>query len=128
MDSSKVVKWVLAIIFITILVILYKTFNPNMSAYFPKCPFKVITTYQCPGCGSQRAVHYLLNFDIANAARENLLLVISIPYILIGFIYDSIETPNQNILKWRKRLFGTKAILIILPIIIGFWIIRNITC
>jgi len=92
---------------------------------FPKCPFRELTGLKCAGCGSQRAIHHLLNFDFINAAKENIMLVISIPYILIGYIFSLLKQPNEIVLKWRKRLFGQKAILIILTIIILFWILRN---
>jgi len=125
-DISKIHKWGIAIILVTILVILYKTNNPSGNIYFPKCPFKELTGLKCPGCGSQRAVHYFLNFDILNAIKENAILVLSIPYILTGLVFDSLKKTNENILKWRKILFGRKAIFVILTIIIAFWILRNI--
>jgi len=125
-DIRKILKWCIAIILVTILAILYRTYNPNGNVYFPKCPFREFTGLKCPGCGSQRAVHYLLNFDIFNAIKENVILVLSIPYILTGLVFDSLKKPNENILKWRKILFGRKAIFVILSIIIAFWILRNI--
>ena len=126
MDISKILKWGIAIILVTILAILYRTYNPNGNIYFPKCPFRELTGLKCPGCGSQRAIHYLLNFDILNAIKENLILVLSIPYILTGLVFDSLKKPNEKILKWRKVLFGRKAIFLILAIIIAFWILRNL--
>lgn len=126
MDISKILKWGIAIIIVIILTILYRTYNPNGNVYFPKCPFRELTGLKCPGCGSQRAVHYLLNFDIFNAIKENVILVLSIPYILTGLVFDSLKKPNENILKWRKILFGRIAIFVILTIIITFWILRNI--
>jgi len=126
MDFNKVFKWSIASILIIILAILYKTYNPTGNIYFPKCPFLELTGFKCPGCGSQRAIHYLLNFEILNAWKENALLVISIPYILTGLVFDSLKNPNGFILKWRKTLFGQRAIFVILFIIITFWIVRNI--
>ena len=127
MGFSKILKWSIVIIFVTILAILYRTYNPIGNIYFPKCPFRELTGLKCPGCGSQRAVHYLLNFDILNATKENAILVLSLPYILTGIVFDLLKRTNGKILKWRKRLFGQKAIFVILTIIIAFWILRNIT-
>ncbi|MCW0483449.1 DUF2752 domain-containing protein [Gaoshiqia sediminis] len=126
MDISKILKWGIAIILVIILAILYRTYNPNGNVYFPKCPFRELTGLKCPGCGSQRAAHYLLNFNIFNAIKENVILVLSIPYIMTGLVFDSLKKPNENILKWRKILFGRIAIFVILTIIIAFWILRNI--
>lgn len=125
-DISKILKWSIVIILLTILAILYKAYNPNENMYFPKCPLRELTGLKCPGCGSQRAIHYLLNFDILNAIRENVILVLSIPYVLTGLAFDTLKKPNEKILKWRKLLFGEKAIFLILAIIIVFWTLRNL--
>ncbi len=126
MDYSKTLKWSIAILVVTILAILYKKYNPEGNVYFPKCPFRAFTGLKCPGCGSQRSVHYLLNFDILNAINENVMVVLATPYIITGLVFDALKNPNERILKWRKILFGQKAIFIILAIIIVFWIYTNI--
>jgi hypothetical protein len=123
---SKIIKWSLGIIVVTLFAILYRINDPAKSNYFPKCPFYELTGFKCPGCGSQRAIHHLLNAEIYQAFKENALLVISIPYLLTGFSFDLIKNPGERILKWRKILFGKKAIYLILSVIIAFWILRNI--
>ena len=126
MPINATLKKVAVLIIIAILALLYKIYSPADYILFPKCPFRVATGLQCPGCGSQRAIHYLLNLDIYNAIKENAILVFSIPYLLIGILFDAIKNTNQSFLKWRKILFGEKAIWGILSIIILFWIVRNI--
>ncbi|MFA0964864.1 DUF2752 domain-containing protein [Roseivirga sp. BDSF3-8] len=106
--------------------VVYKTFNPEVAGIFPRCPFNKYTGLQCPGCGSQRAVHHLLNLDVASAFRMNALLVIFLPYILLGMAYDMLSKPGPRVLRWRNILFGQKAILIILVIITIYTIGRNI--
>lgn len=111
-----------------ILAILYTVYNPSDHSFFPKCPFREVTGLMCPGCGSQRAMHYLLNLDVMSALRVNGLLVLSIPYVLTGFIFDAVKQPGVLVLKWRKRLFGQTAIFILLAIVVVFWILRNTAC
>jgi hypothetical protein len=123
---KRIIKGILLLVTIVFLIYIYKNNNPENNEFFPKCPFKTTTGYKCPGCGSQRAIHHLLNFDIYGALNENLLLVISIPYIIFGFIFDLINKPSKKLLVWRNRLYGTKAIYTILFLIISFWILRNI--
>jgi len=123
--QKKYIKWLIAFTVIIVLVVVYRNFNPAGNAYFPKCPSQLITGLKCPGCGSQRAVHHLLNFNLKEAFRMNALMVISIPYIITGFAFDLIPV-NERMLKWRKRLFGEKAIYTILFIITIYTILRNI--
>ena len=126
MAISATLKKVAILVIIAILALLYKLYSPAEYILFPKCPFRVATGLQCPGCGSQRAIHYLLNFDMLNAIKENAVMVFSIPYLLLGIWFDTIKSTNRSFLKWRKILFGEKAIWGILSIIILFWIVRNI--
>jgi hypothetical protein len=109
-----------------IFVILYTIYNPSESKYFPKCPFFALTGCKCPSCGSQRAVHYLLNFDIFNAIKENVLLVVAIPYLLLGISLDLINKTTGKSVKWRRILLGKKSIYIILFVVVMFWITRNL--
>lgn len=121
---SNKLKTAFIVLFVAGLIVIYKTFNPA-TGLFPKCPFKQVTGLQCPGCGSQRAVHHLLNAEIKQAFALNPLLVIAIPYLVVGFFFEVLPL-GKNALKARKFLFGTKAIIVILVIIIGFAVWRNL--
>jgi len=116
---------IIGIVLLGILMLVYKFFNPMYYSFFPKCPFYALTGYKCPGCGSQRAIHYLLNFDLHNAWRQNFLLIIAIPYIITGLLFEYQKRITPQMLKWRKILFGYKAILIVFVIVVSFWIFRN---
>lgn len=108
---------------------IYYNFDPSSEgSLFPRCPFLLITGYQCPGCGSQRAIHSLLHLDIGKAFAFNPVLVISIPYlIIISIINWKIKTSkNEKLWRLRNLLMGKNAIIIIAVIFISFWIIRNI--
>ena len=121
---SNKLKTAFIVLFVAGLIVIYKTFNPA-TGLFPKCPFKQVTGLQCPGCGSQRAVHHLLNAEIKQAFALNPLLVIAIPYLVVGFFFEVLPL-GKNALKARKFLFGTKAIILILIIVIGFAVWRNL--
>ena len=124
---KKLLKWGFALILLIVLALLYRSYNPIENSFFPRCSFRELTGYKCPGCGSQRAIHYLLNLEFYQAFKENVLLIISIPYLFAGFVFSLIKKPNERLLKFRKVFLGEKAIYIILTIIIAFWILRNIT-
>lgn len=125
MISKKHIIWGAGIAGALALIAVYKTYNPSSSELFPKCPFYATTGLKCPGCGSQRAVHHLLNFNILGALKENLLLVISIPYLILGFYIELTPNKTDRVIALRKKLFGLNAIYIILTVVILFWILRN---
>lgn len=104
---------------------LYFTFSPQKELFFPHCPFLQFTGWQCPGCGSQRAIHCLLHFNLAEAFKYNQLLVVSIPYILLG-IYLNYLGGQTKFPKLRKRLYGQEACYLILIIIALFFLSRNL--
>jgi hypothetical protein len=120
-------KYIIIIIGILAAIFLYTLYSPYQISLFPKCPFLLLTGYKCPGCGSQRAIHYLLNFDVLNAMNENLILVLSIPYVFILILLERNKIENNRLEKIRNILIKPKAIYIVLILIVGFWILRNIT-
>jgi hypothetical protein len=99
--------------------------DPNVYPFFPKCPFLLLTGLKCPGCGSQRAIHQLLHLNIAGAFHQNPLLVLYVPYVLVG-LYLEYLGGNGKHYHFRNILFGKNAAIIILLSIILFWIGRNI--
>lgn len=46
-------------------------YNPTEVSFYPRCPSKLITGYDCPGCGSLRGLHALLHGDFAAAWSYN---------------------------------------------------------
>ena len=122
--KKKTVITVAAILVVTVIAIFFYI-DPNIYPFFPKCPFLVVTGLECPGCGSQRSFHHLLHLNVAGAFYQNPLVVIFGPYILLGLYMEYLG--GKNIFpKIRRVLFGKEAAIVILIVIIGFWIGRNI--
>ena len=106
---------------------IYYTFDPaSENSYFLPCPFKLVSGYNCPGCGSQRAIHELLNGHVGHAFRLNPLMVLSLPLIFYG-----LGTKIHNYLynsSIRFNLFYSKAfIYIYFSIAIVYWVVRNLS-
>ena len=123
---SKRCIYILAISMLIGLVFIYKTFNPSNNIHFPQCPFLYLTGFKCPGCGSQRAVHHLLNLELIKSFKSNSLFMVSIPYLVFGFILENRKYTNNKLLSLRNKFYGIKAIYIVLIVIVLFWILRNI--
>ena len=105
------------------LLYIYQTYNPA-SVYFPKCPFHYFTGFYCPGCGSQRAVHALLNLKLAKAFSYNALACI----FIIAFLFDLLceVFGEKNIRPYYLLRDRRYAALISLIIIFAFTIARNL--
>ncbi|MCC2589387.1 DUF2752 domain-containing protein [Chryseobacterium sp. MFBS3-17] len=109
-----------------ILGLLYFFNNPADSAWFPKCPFLSVTGLQCPGCGSQRAVHALMHLRVGEAFAHNPLLVSAVPYLAAGILFRRASV-QRRFPKMRAFLFGQTAIFVVLAVVLLFWVLRNVT-
>lgn len=100
--------------------------DPATNALFPRCPFHALTGWLCPGCGSQRALHQLLHLNIAAAFALNPLMVVALPYVLIGFILEVLRSRTSRGARLREHWFGGRVPLVWLVVIMVFWIGRNV--
>ena len=98
--------------------------------YFPKCLFHLLTGLECPGCGSQRALHSLLNGHIAAAFPYNALLVILLPYGVLWAVLSSVKRfaagrPAEFAGRAYSFLYRGKAVWAMLAVVLIFWLFRN---
>lgn len=103
---------------------LYFFIDPSTTAFFPKCPFLSLTGIYCPGCGSQRAIHHILQGHILTGIRHNymfLLVIVVLSYQAIIFIINKLGKKTYNNLLHKSKTTYTILVLVIL-----FWIMRNI--
>ena len=119
-------KKTLVFILFGLILILFWIFDPtDQNTFFWQCPFYKLTGWQCPGCGSQRAIHSLLHGELSNAFQFNPLLFCSIPYLFLGYILEQYRGKSTFCQKLWNVLFGQLAILILIAIVIGFSSWRN---
>ena len=98
-------------------------FEPGKTGFFPVCLFRFVTGYQCPGCGSTRAVHQLLHGHVVAAFMLNPFFLLAIPFLLFALIrYSSIVmrggVPRHNTLP-------APYIYALFFVVLSFWIFRN---
>ena len=120
-----IVATIAAIVLVAVMVVVYRDNNPLESNMFPKCGFYVMTGYKCPGCGGQRAVHYLLNGEFKESFKQNPLFHIAVLYIITVLVLKTpLFYPRHK--KVLYALTGLYACIIWFVGIIAFWILRNI--
>lgn len=104
-------------------IVLYATYNPAHSYLAPKCPVFLLTGWECPSCGIQRALHSILTGEWGLALRYNPFLCLSIPYALIamwgawgkGYAAD----------KCSRFAFHRYTLWTYIALFFGWWIFRN---
>ena len=106
------------------LALLYLFINPSEVDFLPKCPLYVSTGFYCPGCGSQRATHQLLQLNIVGILQQNALYFLGL--LVLG--YHLIVIGLNSFFKQHiyNYIYHPKTPIIILAIIFIYWILRNI--
>jgi hypothetical protein len=108
---------------VTLAVAVLRVFNPATTWFFPPCPLRALTGYLCPGCGTLRALHELLNGHVAAAFKLNPLMMLLLPYVGYSGASSALETVFGRALP---RVFIRPAyIWALLVIILLYWILRN---
>lgn len=101
---------------------IYRVLDPE-TTLFPKCPFYWATGLKCPGCGSQRALHQLLNLRLGAALQYNAGLILFIPilfFILIATLLRN-KCPKMNAII-HSPIFAWS----LMGLLLLWWILRNI--
>jgi len=110
-----------AIIFV---IVFLRFIDPEKSLTLFKCPFNLLTGLYCPGCGSTRSLHHLLNGRLFTAFSFNPMLMILLPFLLFHFIRKGINSfrgrPTPLFLKNPKMAWALFGFMML------FWILRNI--
>lgn len=121
--AKKLSFWVI-ILLLGLVTAYFYFLNPvDKSNFFLPCFFYEITGYKCPGCGTQRAFHEVLHFNLAVAFRQNALFVLSIPYVLVATFFNF---KKEKYPKMNEFLLGNKTLLALLVIVILFGVFRNL--
>ena len=107
----------------TAVFVIYRLFDPAQHSFFPRCPSKLITGLDCPGCGTQRALHAALNGDFAAAFHHNAILFLAIPFLIL---YVTSSLFKTHLPRLYNATHSTLATILSLIILIAWWIIRNI--
>lgn len=103
---------------------LYVSYNPAICPLFPKCMFLQLTGLQCPGCGSQRAIHQLLHGNLVAAFHYNAFLVLILPWLFL--ILVARFKNNKRTVQLNRILLHRNVVNAYLLFFFAWWIYRNI--
>jgi hypothetical protein len=111
-DSAKAWRIASAVIVAGGAWVLY-AWPPATTPFYPQCVFHAVTGLSCPGCGTTRALHFLLHGRVADAFRMNAMLFAIAPVSLL-------VSRRPAVLKTPWFAWGAFAMLM------AWWIGRNI--
>jgi hypothetical protein len=97
--------------------------EPGRTGFFPSCPFRALTGFNCPGCGTARGLHQLLHGNALAAFELNPLLVLLLP--ILGYILLSFTTSAINGRAMPQVMLPRKFVWVVSALVMGFWVFRN---
>ncbi|MBR5106271.1 MAG: DUF2752 domain-containing protein [Alistipes sp.] len=123
---KKFAKPAIVVVTVVAIVVVYRCINPvgtTAGEYMPKCFMKGLTGYDCPSCGSQRALHAILNGEFKRAILFNPFIFLALPYLL-SLLYTAL---SRDRFARRIKPFVRHRIAIwsFLALYIAWWVIRN---
>ena len=99
--------------------------DPAQYVFMPKCIFRMLTGWDCPGCGLQRAVHALLHGRFWEAVQYNYFLLLGIPYVL-AVMYMEWFTSGEKHLRLRRVLYHRYVLYAYVALYLAWWVLRNV--
>lgn len=98
--------------------------DPHAEGSWGVCPLFAATGIYCPGCGGLRAVNDLTNLDLAGAASSNLLFVLAVPFLLVGWVlWVRARWSGRPMRDLRQPLRFT---LVLGVVLVAFTVVRNL--
>lgn len=99
--------------------------NPTQHDFMPRCLWKSMMGYDCPGCGFQRALHAALRGRLLEAAHYNLFLILVIPYLIALIMSDWILT-GERAARWQRVTHSQWMLWGYVVLYFLWWILRNV--
>ena len=85
----------------------------------------MLTGWDCPGCGFQRAAHALLHGNVLEAWAYNRFLIFSFPYFLLILLTEYVWSGERQE-RWRRVLESKTALLTFVISSCVWWVVRNL--
>ncbi len=100
----------------------YYSHDPS-AAQAPKCVFRLLTGWDCPGCGAQRALHALLHGHIDRAWGYNPFLFFAVPAALFFIVVEAMRKSRPRL---HRAVINEYTIVAVLAAVLAWWIFRNL--
>ena len=100
------------------------TVRPTDDSYYPRCQLHASTGLHCPGCGTTRALHSLLNGRVVEALRFNALFPIVLPVLTWVFLH-SVRVSRGRASPTHSRT-GVWGFALLSATVVLYGVLRNV--
>ena len=98
--------------------------NPEEGGLYPPCLFYALTGLHCPGCGTLRGLHQLLNGNLLAAFGYNPYTMLALPVLGYAYLAALLLTVAG---KRLPTVFLPPALIWgLLAAVLAFWALRNV--
>lgn len=117
-------RWIAVAIALAVVVLMavYTVADPTAS-YMPRCVFRTLTGWNCPGCGSQRFLHALMTGQPLKAVSYNYFLPVGVVMIALACW---LEATSHTHPKRYRRWMRPRNLYFVMGLICLWWILRNL--
>lgn len=98
---------------------------PTEDSFYPRCQFHSLTGLHCPGCGTTRALHALLNGRVVQAVAYNPLAPVVMPVLGWSLVRSLAGWGRGRPVAPESRLRKVSVWLLIVALV-AFAVLRNI--
>lgn len=106
------------------LVYVLATVPPGEDTFYPRCQLHSLTGLHCPGCGTTRALHALLNGHPLDSLAYNALCPIVLPLLAWAFVHSiRVSRGLASSEPSRRSRIGFRLLVVIF---LAYGILRNL--
>ncbi len=109
-------------------VVILASVPPTNDTFYPRCQLHSLTGLHCPGCGTTRAAHALLNGHILQALAYNALAFLVVPVLGVSLLQSLLtwwtHTPGKRTKPTSRTTIRGMQVLLVLMLVYG--VLRNL--
>ena len=113
---------VIAVGTVMLVLAVYYAVTPD-SGFYPRCLFLQLTGWECPGCGSQRAIHALMHGDWAGAWSYNRALPFLVALMVVA---GAVSVIPGRFPRLHRMVSSRAGLLAVLALIVAWTVARNV--
>ena len=98
---------------------------PTAATFYPRCQLHTLTGLHCPGCGTTRALHALLNGHVAQALAYNALTFVVLPVVGWSLLHSLWLWERRRPVPRRGR-WANGWLWVLMTVVVAYGVLRNI--